>query len=153
MTPIFNVRMTLRTTVYLLDTVVVSELRKRGNANQGVVDFFRTIRVENTPAYLSVITLGELRRGTDKIRYRGDVAQADQLEKWIHATILNHKSNLLAIDADIAQLWGRLRVPHHENAIDKLIAATALIHKLTVVTRNVADFERTGVALLNPFSD
>jgi predicted nucleic acid-binding protein len=100
-----------------------------------------------------VITVGELRRGVEAIRHRGDVRQANQLEKWLVALLTEYQDHMLDIDPDIAQLWGRLRVPHPENALDKQIAATALIYELTVVTRNHKDFVKTGVRVLNPFTD
>jgi predicted nucleic acid-binding protein len=77
--------------------------------------------------------------------------QAAMLETWLGAIIADYVQNVLSVDEEIGQLWGRLRVPHPEHALDKLIAATALIHDLTVVTRNVDDFAGTGVQLLNPF--
>lgn len=73
------------------------------------------------------------------------------LEAWIGTILDDYAMDVIPIDDDVAQLWGRLRVPNSENAIDKLIAATALMHDLTVVTRNIKDFEKTGVKLLNPF--
>ncbi|MEA3090913.1 MAG: toxin FitB [Caballeronia sp.] len=73
------------------------------------------------------------------------------LEAWIGTILEDYAMDVIPIDDDVAQLWGRLRVPSSENAIDKLIAATALMHDLTVVTRNIKDFEKTGVKLLNPF--
>ena len=101
--------------------------------------------------FISVVTVGEMRRGVELIRHRGDTRQAKQLEKWLEALLAEYQSASLDINPDIAQLWGRLRVPHPENALGKLIAATALIYDLTVVTRNHKDFERTGVRLVNPF--
>jgi len=86
------------------------------------------------------------------IRHRGDVRQATHLEKWLEALMIEYKDHILDINQDIAQLWGRLRVPHPENARDKQIAATALIYELTVVTRNRKDFVKVGVRLLNPFT-
>ncbi|MEN8803846.1 MAG: VapC toxin family PIN domain ribonuclease, partial [Thiogranum sp.] len=94
-----------------------------------------------------------LRRGVESIRYRGDVRQANQLEKWLEALMAKYQDHILDINQDIAQLWGRLRAPHPENALDKQIAATALIYELTVVTRNHKDFVKTGVRVLNPFAE
>lgn len=137
--------------MYLIDTNVISESRKGVRANSGVRDFFKRVSVEHLPVFISVVTVGELRRGIELICHRGDLGQANQLEKWLLRVLLDHEGFILDIDADIAQLWGRLRVPHYENAFDKLIAATALIHNLTVVTRNHSDFRNTGVSILDPF--
>jgi predicted nucleic acid-binding protein len=138
--------------MYLVDTNVISEARKRANANQGVREFFRRISREQSPVFISVITVGELRRGVELIRHRGDSRQAERLEWWLEALLREYQDFILEIDQAIAQLWGRLRVPHPENALDKQIAATAMIHDLTVVTRNQADFHKTGVRVLNPFT-
>lgn len=140
-----------RVIVYLLDTNVVSELRKKQKANTGVKRFFKAVLDDETGLYVSVITIGELRRGIELIRHRGDARQANQLEKWLGVILEDYQDNILAIDEDTAQLWGTLRVPHPENALDKQIAATALIHELTVVTRNGKDFLKTGVKVMNPF--
>lgn len=138
--------------MYLIDTNVISEGRKGARANVGVRDFFKRMASDETPVFLSVVTVGELRRGVELIRHRGDAAQAGRLEKWLQLLLRHYEDYILEVDADVAQLWGRLRVPHYENALDKLIAATALIHSLTVVTRNHDDFSRTGVRVLNPFN-
>lgn len=137
--------------MYLVDTNVISEARKRSKANKGVRDFFKQVIKDQSRVYISVVTLGELRRGVELIRHRGDVRQANQLEKWLETLLAEYQDHILGINQDIAQLWGRLRVPHPENALDKQIAATALIYDLTVVTRNHKDFSSTGVRLLNPF--
>lgn len=113
--------------------------------------FFDAAVVQNIPLYISVVTLGELRRGVDIIFHRGDRIQAALLENWLTAILQQYQAHILDIDSDIALLWGRLRVPDAQHALDKLIAATALIYDMTVVTRNVKDFENTGVRLLNPF--
>ncbi len=94
-----------------------------------------------------------MRRGVESIRHRGDIRQANQLEKWLEALLTEYEDYTLDINQDIAQLWGRLRAPHPENALDKQIAATALIYELTVVTRNHKDFVKTGVRVLNPFTE
>ncbi len=137
--------------MYLIDTNVISEARKRSKANKGVQAFFRQVIKEQTPVYISVVTLGELRRGVELIRHRGDVRQAHQLERWLETLLADYQDYILDIHQNIAQLWGRLRVPYPENSLDKQIAATALIYDLTVVTRNHKDFASTGVQLLNPF--
>lgn len=141
-----------RRPVYLIDTNVVSEARKRDKADPGVLSFFRQAARREEALYLSVVSVGELRRGIELIRRRGDEPQARQLESWL-TTILDHyQDNLLDIGIDAAQVWGRLRAPDPAHEVDKLIAATAWVHDLTVVTRNEADFTPTGVRVLNPFS-
>ncbi|MGB5279288.1 MAG: type II toxin-antitoxin system VapC family toxin [Gammaproteobacteria bacterium] len=137
--------------MFLIDTNVISEARKRSKANKGVRAFFKQTIADETPMFISVVTVGELRRGVELIRHRGDTRQANQLEKWLQTLLVEYRDSILEINQDIAQLWGRLRVPHPENALDKQIAATALIYDLTVVTRNHKDFSKTGVRLLNPF--
>lgn len=137
--------------MYLVDTSVISEARKRERANKGVRAFFRNAVKDEADLYMSVITVGELRRGVELIRHRGDSAQAMVLESWLEMVLHEFANHILPVDDEIAQVWGRLRVPHAEHALDKLIAATALIHDLTVVTRNVDDFTDTGARLLNPF--
>ncbi|GAB7542280.1 PIN domain-containing protein [Cupriavidus sp. 8B] len=137
--------------MYLIDTNVISEMRKRERADKGVRAFFRQAAKQESELYLSVVTVGELRRGVELIQHRGDHAQGALLATWLDTVLREFGAHILAVDAEIGQLWGRLRVPHAEHALDKLIAATALIHDLTVVTRNVSDFADTGVRVLNPF--
>jgi predicted nucleic acid-binding protein len=138
--------------MYLIDTNVISEQRKKNKVNPGVGHFFKQLIAEEKQAYISVITLGELRRGVELIRHRGDEVQARFLEKWLLSILNEYADSILDFTAEESQVWGRLRIPHHENALDKQIAATALIYDLTLVTRNVNDFAGTGVKLLNPFS-
>ncbi len=137
--------------MYLIDTNVVSELRKKDRANPGVRDFFASIAGDEQAAYLSAVTVGELRRGVELIRHRGDAAQAEQLGRWLDALLRDYGARILPFDAEVAQVWGALRVPNPENELDKQIAATALVHDLTVVTRNPRHFAATGVRLLDPF--
>lgn len=137
--------------MYLLDTNVVSELRKGARANAGVMRFIKRIADDDVPVYISVITLGELRRGVELIRHRGDLAQAEPLETWLQGLLDDYADQILEFGADEAQVWGRLRVPQPENALDKQIAATALTCGLTLVTRNLRDFATTGAPLHNPF--
>jgi predicted nucleic acid-binding protein len=138
--------------MYLVDTDVISEVRKGDKADAGVRAFFRASAPGDLDGiYLSVVTIGELRRGVELIRHRGDRAQALRLDRWLHALLNEFADCILPVDAEIAQVWGRLRVPRPENPLDKLIAATGLIHGLTVVTRNLKHFDGLGLKLLDPF--
>lgn len=137
--------------MYWLDTNVISEIRKKDNTNPGVRHFFQRVAEQDTPLYISAITIGELRRGVELIRYRGDRTQADVLETWLQTILDNYDNHILDFTALEAQVWGYLRVPHPENLLDKQIAAIALTTGLTVVTRNVRHFEGTGVQVLNPW--
>jgi len=135
--------------MYLVDTNVVSEARKGKKANVVVRKFWE----ETDPAdiYISAQTIGEIRRGIENIRYRGDATQAAQLEAWLDIVVSQYADRVFSFDVDCAQVWGKLISPHPQHPIDKQIAAIALIHNMTVVTRNVDDFEHTGVQLENPF--
>jgi len=136
--------------VFLIDTNVISEARRGPRADFGVRDFFHATDADET--FLAAITLGELRRGIEKVRLLGDVPQARLLAQWLENVEQNFAGRILSFDADCAHVWGRLMTPHPQHPIDKQIAAIALIHDLTVVTRNAADFAGTGVKSLNPFS-
>jgi predicted nucleic acid-binding protein len=137
--------------LYLIDTNVVSEARKKANANPGVAAFLEGVAASNEPLYLSAVSVGELRRGVELIRHRGDIAQASVLEAWLTTILEQYKGNILAFDSDAAQVWGRLRVPDPGHPLDKQIAAIALVNDLTLVTRNTSDFKGLGVRLKNPF--
>ncbi len=137
--------------MYLIDTNVISELRKKSKMNPGVKAFFKEAEVDKSPLYISVISVGELHRGIEQIRHRGDSHQASLLEKWLNTILDEFAQNILPFDREEAQVWGKLRSPHHENALDKQIAATAIIYDMTVVTRNDKDFINTGVSVFNPF--
>ena len=137
--------------MYLIDTNIISEIRKADKANIGVRQFFEVAVQNNTRLYISSITIGELRRGVDLIFHRGDIIQGKLLENWLTSILDQYQDNILSIDGEIALLWGKMRAPEPQHALDKLIAATAIIYDLTVVTRNIKDFESTGVRLLNPF--
>ena len=137
--------------MYLIDTNVISEARKRTNANRGVIAFFETVDASSEPVFLSAISVGELRRGVELIRRRGDIDQARRLEAWLAMVVESFSERILVFDTDAAQVWGHLRVPDPTHALDKQIAAIALVNNLTLVTRNVADFEGLGIKLANPF--
>ncbi len=138
--------------VYLVDTDVISEARKAAKGNPGVRGFFSAAIRQSAPVFLSAITIGELRQGVERIRHRGDRSQAQRLERWLAQVSMNYADSILPFDEETAQVWGRLRVPHPENPLDKQIAATALIHDLIVVTRNTDHYAQTGVRVLNPFT-
>lgn len=138
--------------MYLVDTDVISNARKRIRANPGVRRFFRDAATQGIPLFLSAVTIGELRQGVEAVRHRGDLAQAARLSRWLGTVTRDYADAILPFDEEIAQIWGRLRVPHAENPLDKQIAATALIYGLAVVTRNVSHYEPTGVAVVNPFT-
>ena len=137
--------------MYLIDTNVVSEARKGAKADAGVRAFFASVAASGEPIYLAAVTVGELRRGVGLIRRRGDADQARLLDDWLAMVVDAYGESILPLDATAAQVWGRLRVPDPQHAIDKQIAAIALVHNLTLVTRNVADFEGMGLRLVNPF--
>jgi predicted nucleic acid-binding protein len=139
--------------MYLVDTNVISESRKGKRADPGVVAFWAETARNDTPIFLASVTIGELRRGVELIRYRGDQHQAELLEQWLEQVLIDYGDRVLSLDCDAAQVWGRLRVPNPQHGIDKQIAAIALLHDLTVVTRNTADFAGCGVSLLNPFAN
>jgi toxin FitB len=138
--------------MYLVDTDVISEARKGEKGNPGVYQFFRDAERDSIPLYLSVITIGELRQGVENVRHRGDEPQARLLERWLNRITATFEDAILVVDREIAEIWGRLRVPNPENPLDKQIAATAVINDLTVVTRNTAHYVSTGAKVFNPFT-
>ena len=137
--------------MYLIDTNVISEARKGDRANSGVIGFFKEIVEAGSLAFVASVTIGELRRGVELIRRRGDLHQAERLEGWLENVVDGFAERILPFDADAAQVWGRLRVPDPDHALDKQIAAIALVNDLTLATRNVADFQGL-VRVRNPFA-
>ena len=132
----------------LLDTNVLSELRKGDRTDASVATWFGS--VPGSDVYLSVVVLGEVRKGIEGARRR-DPRAAEALDRWLAAVISGHAGRILPVDQAVADLWGRLNVPDPMPTIDGLLAATALVHDMTLVTRNTKDVARSGVALLNPF--
>lgn len=134
---------------YLIDTNLVSELRRRHRGNPGVMRWAGSIQLPDL--YTSVLVLGEIRRGIERKR-RSDPERASVLDRWLAGVRADLAGRILPVDERVAELWGHLGTPVSIPAIDGLIAATAIVHGLTLVTRNVKDMERTGARLLNPFS-
>lgn len=137
--------------MYLLDTNVISELRKvsAGKANKKVAQWAR--QVAAIKLYLSVVSVLELERGVLQVLHR-DPAQGEILRAWMNTHVLPAFVNrILPIDTAVAQKCATLHVPNPCSERDALIAATGLVHGMTVVTRNMVDFSATGVALFNPW--
>ena len=135
---------------FLLDANVISELRKAGRCDLSVRRWFDAQVADDLA--ISVITLGEISAGITQKALR-DLIQAQHLQSWIERTIRQFSDRILAVNASIAIRWGTLSPQQLLSAADGLIAATALEHDLTVVTRNVRDFERSGVRLFNPWEE
>jgi hypothetical protein len=134
---------------YLLDTNVISELRKGERADPSVSTWFAGLADDEI--FLSVLTIGEIRRGVENVRRR-DPGSAAALESWLSRLNEAHSDRIVPVDRAVAEEWGRMGVPDPLPVIDGLLAATAKALGLTFVTRNVADVEGTGVELLNPFA-
>lgn len=132
----------------LLDTNILSELRKAAKANARVRTWFDGVAAEEI--FLSVLVIGELRRGVELVRRR-DGRQADALERWLVRVVSDHEERILLVDGAVAEQWGRLTAMRPGAVVDTLMAATALVHGLVLVTRNVKDVAWTGVPCLNPF--
>ncbi len=134
---------------YLIDTNILSELRKQSKANAGVREWYSEVQGEQL--FLSVLTLGEIRQGIERLRRR-DPQSAISLTFWLLEIEAQFSPFVLPITQAIADRWGFLNAPDKLPVIDGLLAATALVHDLTLVTRNTADVQRSGAKLLNPFS-
>ena len=137
--------------MFLLDTNVLSELRRRERTDRNVAIWARSVPASDL--YLSAITLLEVEMGV-LLLARRDAAQAQVLRSWFDISVMPaFAGRILAVDAAVALRCARLHVPDRRAERDALIAATALVHRMTVVTRNTADFQPMGVELLNPWED
>jgi toxin FitB len=135
--------------MFLLDTNVISELRRPEKANRYVLAWAESVSAASF--FLSAISILEIEIGTLQLGRR-DTDRSALLRRWIDQQILPFfEGRILPIDSEVAQRCARLHVPDLRPERDALIAATAMVHSLTVVTRNSADFESTGVTLLNPW--
>lgn len=133
---------------FLLDTNVLAELRKGARGNVRVSTWFASL--EPDAILLSVLTVGEIRKGIESVRRR-DRRGASALERWLRRLVMEHGDRILPIDLPVAEEWGRLNVPDPLPVVDGLLAATAKVYGLTLATRNVKDIARTGALLMNPF--
>ena len=132
---------------YLLDTNVLSEAR-RPRGDEGVKRWISSTPVAEL--YLSVLVVGEIRRGIERLKRR-DPDQAEIYESWLETLLHYYADRVLPVDAETADEWGRMSVPDPLPVVDGLMAATAKVRGMTLVTRDIADVERTGVRVLNPF--
>lgn len=131
-------------TGYLIDTNVISELRKGQRANRGVTRWFADHAEDDL--WLSVLVVADLQRGAGLIRRR-DESAADRLDAWLAALVDGYTDRILPV----AETWATLGIPNPMPVEDGLLAATAITHDLVLVTRNTTDVDRSGVVLTNPF--
>lgn len=133
---------------FLVDTNIISELRKHKRSNPGVRDWFAT--VVDADLYLSVLVIGEIQQGIERARTRAP-DKANALQEWLTQVKRVFGQRILPITVPVAEEWGRLNSARSLPTVDSLLAATAIVNGLTLVTRNVADIADTGVVYLNPF--
>lgn len=135
---------------YLIDTNIISEVRKGGDCNPHVAAWYESIDDESV--YLSVLVLGEIRKGVERARIKNR-AQARALEKWLSIVSRSFADRVLPVDQAVADEWGRMSAKRPVSTIDALLAATAKVHGMTFVTRNIADVGDLGAKIFNPFTD
>ena len=134
---------------FLLDTNVLSELRKENRCDAGVRQWFEETLTDEL--FVSVLVLGEIRQGIERIRVR-DHSQARALEKWLQWISTDFDDRVLPVDERVADRWGQLGLRQPVPVVDALLASTALVHNLVVVSRDQDDFKNTGALVVNPFS-
>jgi predicted nucleic acid-binding protein len=133
---------------YLIDTNIISEVRKGKRCDPNVASWYE--KIEDASLYLSVLVIGEIRRGIERIRPK-DNTRANAIENWLVAVDKAFGERILPVDRAVANEWGRLHASRPLPVIDGLLAATAKIHRMTLVTRNTADIADLDVHILNPF--
>jgi hypothetical protein len=133
---------------YLIDTNVLSEVRKKQRCHPAVARWWAG--VDETELYLSALVLGEIRRGIEQARLRNP-AQAEALERWLAAVADGFRERILPVDPPVAEEWGRMNARRTLPTVDGLLAATAKVYDLTLVTRDVDDLAGCGTRLLDPF--
>jgi toxin FitB len=133
---------------YLIDTNIISEIRKGERCDSHVAAWFALI--DDHDIYLSVLVLGEIRKGVERAR-RTDAAPARAFEKWLSTIKESYGERILPIDQMVADEWGRMSAIRPVPTVDTLLAATAKVHRMTLATRNVADVVGLGADVMNPF--
>ena len=136
--------------MFLLDTNIISEVRKGRRSDPNVSNWYAG--VSDSQLFISSLTIGEIRRGIELARRRHDVDQAEALETWLQTLIQRFSSRILTVDTEEADTWGQISAIRPVPVVDGLLAATAIAHHMTLVTRNVSDVEGLGVRVLDPFS-
>ena len=135
---------------FLLDTNIVSEVRKGRRSDPNVSNWYAG--VDESKLFISSLTVGEIRRGIELARRRRDVDQAEALETWLQTVIQHFSGRILTVDTEEADTWGQISAIRTVPVVDSLLAATAIVHDMTLVTRNAADVAGLGVQVLNPFA-
>ncbi len=133
---------------YLIDTNVISEVRKGAKCDSNVASWYGSI--DDADIYLSVLVLGEIRKGVERVR-SGNPAQARALEKWLTTVVGSFAERILPIYQAVADEWGRMGAKRPVSTVDALLAATAKVHGMTLATRNVSDVADLGASFVNPF--
>jgi len=134
---------------FLLDTNVISELRKRERCKPSLTQWFSTVQADDL--YVSVLAVGELRRGIALLRRR-DIRGATVLDRWLREIERRYGDRILPVTLEICRIWGGMSLDRPLAPIDGLMAATAVHHGMTLVTHNVEDVERSGLGVLDPFA-
>ena len=134
---------------YLIDTNVISEVRKGVRCNRNVTAWFEA--VDDDSLYLSVLVLGEIRRGVERSRSK-DPRKARALESWLISVSTSYASRILPVDHAVANEWGRMSAKRPVSTVDALLAATAKVARMTLVTRNISDVADLGAGVLDPFA-
>ena len=135
--------------MFLLDTNIISEVRKGRRSDPNVSNWYAS--VSESQLFISSLTIGEIRRGIELALRRRDVDQAEALETWLQTVIQRFSGRILTVDTEEADTWGQISAIRPVPVVDGLLAATAMTHDLTLVTRNVSDVEGLGVRVLDPF--
>ena len=133
---------------YLIDTNIISEVRKGARCDGNVAVWYES--VDESAVYLSVLVFGELRKGVERAR-PNDPVRAHALEQWLTSVALSFAERILPIDRAIADEWGRMGAKRPVSTVDALLAATAKVYGMTLVTRNVSDVSGLGAQVINPF--